>query len=79
MAAGPEPKRDAGQWQEGGQGMIGVIGAGAFGTALATVFARGGARVTLWARNLSRISSQDMPTGVTLTDRIDGLAKAEAI
>jgi glycerol-3-phosphate dehydrogenase (NAD(P)+) len=30
---------------------IGIIGAGAFGTALAVALARGGSQVTLWARN----------------------------
>ena len=31
--------------------MISVLGSGAFGTALAVAFAKGGDNVTLWARN----------------------------
>ncbi|CUH51429.1 NAD(P)H-dependent glycerol-3-phosphate dehydrogenase [Shimia marina] len=38
--------------------MISVLGAGAFGTALAVAFARGGDRVTLWARDAQ--AAQDM-------------------
>lgn len=35
--------------------MIGIAGAGAFGTALAVAFARGGREVRLWARNLDLV------------------------
>ena len=42
--------------------MIGVIGAGAFGTALAISMARGGTMVTLWARGTAQVA----------TMRIDG-------
>ena len=36
--------------------MISVIGAGAFGTALAISMARGGTRVTLWARDADHVA-----------------------
>lgn len=37
--------------------MISVIGAGAFGTALAISMARGGANVTLWARDAAQVAA----------------------
>lgn len=59
--------------------MIGVIGAGAFGTALAVAFARGGAQVTLWARDVTRAAGHDLPLNVALTDRMGDLAMAEIV
>ena len=71
---------------------IAVIGAGAWGTALATVAARPGRRVTLWSRDPAeaaamaghRENRRSLP-GVLLADSIvptashDGLAEAELI
>ena len=54
--------------------MIGVVGAGAFGAALATALARQGARVVLWGRR-----AVVAPDGVTATQDIADLAKADAI
>lgn len=55
---------------------IGVLGAGAWGTALANVAARGGARVSLWARDPSAVTamavsreSRRLP-GFRLDDRV---------
>ena len=44
-------RADARLGQEGGQGMIGIFGAGAFGTALAVALAQEGRQVRLWARD----------------------------
>lgn len=58
---------------------ISIIGAGAFGTALATVLATRGP-VTLWGRNMSwgrqnpRLPGISLPGQVTLTDRIEDCA-----
>lgn len=72
--------------------MIAVIGAGAFGTALAVALARNGRAVTLWARdagqvatmartrrNSARLPGVDLPENVTVTARITDLIKAEAV
>jgi glycerol-3-phosphate dehydrogenase (NAD(P)+) len=55
--------------------MIGVIGAGAFGTALATVEARAGRAVTLWSRR----APARAPEGVAATCDLAALAGAEAL
>jgi glycerol-3-phosphate dehydrogenase (NAD(P)+) len=55
---------------------IGVIGAGAWGTALAVLHARAGRNVTLWARDAQRASTMlvsrrnDRLPGVVLPDRL---------
>ncbi|ESW60752.1 MAG: glycerol-3-phosphate dehydrogenase [Rhodobacter sp. CACIA14H1] len=72
--------------------MIGVVGAGAFGTALAVALAQDGRDVTLWARdrdridtmrrtgrNESRLPGVDLPGNVTVTAEIADLADAEAV
>jgi glycerol-3-phosphate dehydrogenase (NAD(P)+) len=72
--------------------MIGVVGAGAFGTALAVSLAREGRAVTLWARsakdagdmqrsrvNARRLPGVDLPAPITVTDLLGDLAGAEAI
>jgi glycerol-3-phosphate dehydrogenase (NAD(P)+) len=57
-------------------GTIGVIGAGAWGTALAVLHARAGRDVTLWARDARRASTMlisrrnDRLPGVALPDRV---------
>jgi glycerol-3-phosphate dehydrogenase (NAD(P)+) len=66
---------------------IGVLGAGAWGTALANVAARGGARVSLWARDPAAVTamavsreSRRLP-GFRLDDRVvptSGIAEAVA-
>lgn len=72
--------------------MIGVVGAGAFGTALAVTLAREGRAVTLWARsaedagdmqrlrvNARRLPGVDLPEGVRITADLADLAGAKAI
>lgn len=72
--------------------MIGVVGAGAFGTALAVTLAREGRAVTLWARsaedaaamrhlrvNARRLPGVDLPEGVRITADLADLAGAEAV
>lgn len=72
--------------------MIAVIGAGAFGTALAVALARNGNAVTLWARdaeqvatmagtrrNPARLPGVDLPENVTVTAEITDLIGAEAV
>lgn len=65
--------------------MIGVIGAGAFGTALACVAATAGRRVTLWGRGASvasvgeRLPGVILPEGVSVTSDLARLAGAEAL
>ena len=72
--------------------MIGVVGAGAFGTALAIALAREGRAVRLWARdgdhvasmaqnrrNLARLPDAVLPETVTVTAQLADLAGAEAI
>ena len=57
--------------------MIGIAGAGAFGTALAIALARDGRTVTLWARNPDRASP--LPENIALTDDIGRLRGSDAI
>ena len=72
--------------------MIGVIGAGAFGTALAITLGRDGREVRLWARDTNHIASMaatrrnearlpgvQFPETVSVTAQIDDLAGAEAL
>ena len=72
--------------------MIGVVGAGAFGTALAVALGREGHEVRLWARdvghvaeisrsrrNESRLSGIRLPETVSVTADITDLAGAEAL
>ena len=60
---------------------IGVIGAGAFGTALASVLANGGHKVTLWGRDaslmtrLSKAHKTAYLPDITLPDALMGTAK----
>ena len=57
--------------------MIGIAGAGAFGTALAVALARDGKGVTLWARAPGR--GTGLPEGIDLTGDIGRLHGAEAV
>ena len=68
--------------------MIGVVGAGAFGVALAVALARDGREVRLWGRDVSglaatrrtaRLAGVDLPENVTVTSEIDDLRGAEAV
>lgn len=72
--------------------MIGVIGAGAFGTALAVALARGGQKVRLWARsaaqveemrvtrrNEGRLPGVELPESVTVTAEMTKVAAPEAV
>ena len=72
--------------------MIGVIGAGAFGTALAITLGRDGHEVRLWARdaehvatmaqsrrNEGRLPGVSFPEFVSVTANIDDLTAAEAL
>lgn len=72
--------------------MIGIAGAGAFGTALAVTLARNGQPVRLWARNAGHIAEMaqtrqngarlpgiTLPENVTVTPNSDDLSGAEAI
>lgn len=72
--------------------MIGIVGAGAFGTALAVTLAREGHQVRLWARNAQqvvelqssgrntrRLPGIDFPENVTITAEIDDLSMADAV
>lgn len=59
--------------------MIGVVGAGAFGSALAVAFGRGGMDVRLWARDTSLASRRELPKTVTITAEIGDLRGAKAI
>ena len=74
-----------GQWKKGGQGMIWVLGAGAFGTALAISLAQNGP-VTLWARdanhadqmtnsreNAARLPGCTLPDSLIVTSDLTGL------
>lgn len=57
--------------------MIGIMGAGAFGSALAVVFAREGRDVTLWGRNLPKGS--DYPKSLTITQDAALLRDAQVV
>lgn len=59
---------------------IGVVGAGAWGTALAHVAAKAGRSVTLWSRHeLSSQAASRLPKGVVLTRDRDRLVAADAV
>jgi glycerol-3-phosphate dehydrogenase (NAD(P)+) len=73
-------------------GRIGVIGAGAWGTALAMVAARAGCSVTLWAREAAVVDSLThahenkqflpgiaLPPSLKATGELAGAAKADAL
>lgn len=57
--------------------MISVIGAGAFGTALAISMARGGAQVTLWARDAAQVAA--MRDSRENTTRLPGMTFPETL
>ena len=67
--------------------MIGVLGAGAFGTALAIALARDGRSVTLWARDPRGLSKGEggrlpgivLPKNVSVTSEIGQLAGSQAV
>ena len=72
--------------------MIGVVGAGAFGTALAVALAVAGREVTLWARdaghvaamaegrsNAPRLDGVMFPTSLNVTGDLGGVARADAV
>lgn len=72
--------------------MIAVVGAGAFGTAMAVTLARDGRDVTLWSRdrgqvatmrkdrvNAARLPGVELPENVTVVAEIAELAGAEAV
>ncbi len=71
---------------------IGVLGAGAFGTALAIALAQAGKRVTLWARdpaqaqamaltreNRARLPGADLPPGLEPTPDFEAAAQAPVL
>lgn len=67
--------------------MIAVVGAGAFGTALAVVQSRAGRRVALWGRDAARLAATRetlrlpgvaLPSGIDVTSDLRALAGAEA-
>ena len=58
--------------------MIGIIGAGAFGTALAVAFGRGGVDVRLWARDPAHVAHPALPETVTVTAEMAMLREADA-
>ncbi|MBL9051839.1 MAG: NAD(P)-dependent glycerol-3-phosphate dehydrogenase [Tabrizicola sp.] len=72
--------------------MIGIVGAGAFGTAMAVALAKGGREVRLWARkpaqlramretrrNDSALPDVDLPENVTIHAEIDELVGGKAL
>jgi glycerol-3-phosphate dehydrogenase (NAD(P)+) len=72
--------------------MIGIVGAGAFGTALAIALGREGRSILLWARdsahvaemaqtrtNAARLPGVVLPESVTVTSETEDLAGAEAV
>jgi glycerol-3-phosphate dehydrogenase (NAD(P)+) len=72
--------------------MIGVLGAGAFGTALAVALAREGRSVALWARDVARVADMarerensarlpgvPFPDGLALTADLADLSDAEVL
>jgi glycerol-3-phosphate dehydrogenase (NAD(P)+) len=72
--------------------MIGVVGAGAFGTALAVAFARGGQPVRLWLRDSGNAADMQttrasigplrgiaLPDAITVTADLAALAEAQVI
>lgn len=71
---------------------IGIVGAGAFGTALAVTLARDGRNVVLWSRdrvqvaamavereNVARLQGVNLPKSVTITAEIEDLADSDGI
>ena len=71
--------------------MIGIVGAGAFGTALAIALAREGRPVQLWARDLAQVAQMQaerfspnlpgisLPDPLWMTDQLDDLESAQII
>ena len=68
--------------------MIGVIGAGAFGTALAIALARDGRQVALWARDVGdtattrrspKLPDVALPDAIQVTDEMSDLSESEAV
>ena len=68
--------------------MIGVVGAGAFGTALAIALARDGRKVTLWARDTGdmtatrrspRLPDVALPDGIRITGDMADLAGSDTV
>ena len=68
--------------------MIGVVGAGAFGTALAIALARDGRSVTLWARDIGdmaqtrrspRLPDVTLPDGINITENMVDIAASETV
>lgn len=67
--------------------MIGVVGAGAFGTALAVALGREGREVRLWARDVTRLAGGqsarlpgvNLPKTVSITAEISDLVGADAV
>ena len=68
--------------------MIGVVGAGAFGTALAIALARDGRSVTLWARDIGdmaqtrrcpRLPDVTLPDGINITANMVDIAASETV
>jgi glycerol-3-phosphate dehydrogenase (NAD(P)+) len=72
--------------------MIGIVGAGAFGTALAVALGREGREVRLWARSAAQVAEMqrsrrnaiclpqiDLPDSVSVTAEIEDLLSAKAI
>jgi len=67
--------------------MIGIAGAGAFGTALAVALAAGGRQVTLWGRDSSlranrqspRLPGVRLPEAVTLVENVSDLAESSVV
>ena len=67
--------------------MIGVVGGGAFGTALAVTLARDGSDVVLWTRDknsfaggvMARLSGVELPGNVSVTANINDLLVADPL
>ena len=68
--------------------MIGVVGAGAFGTALAIALARDGRSVTLWARDIGdmaqtrrspRLPDVTLPDEINITENMVDIAALETV
>jgi len=68
--------------------VIGVVGAGAFGTALAIALARDGRSVTLWARDIGdmaqtrrspRLPDVTLPDGINITENMVDIAALETV
>ena len=63
--------------------MIGIVGGGAFGTALAIALGREGRAVTLWMRDVARLGVRlpgaVLPESVSVTADLADLAGAQAV